>query len=332
MRTFSNKKLQLPKKYHRSQFTKEEDCELTQLVEQFGTNSWEMISSKMMNRTIRQCKERWQYYLSPDVSNEPWTEEEETLLIQKYKEMGPKWKQIAECFHNRTSTMIKNKWLCYRRKKFNTEFYCGQSRKKGHKKDKKIQKCHESKIEKKNETEKIPKRSKKSIGEKYNSTMLQNDVRIRMPNMQTGKSHFNGFTNSLSNGKGVEIFVRNCMNRFFVNNGNTGTKVDYCGNTHNIVYNTNARSNNSSDKENEGPKIEIGFDDDFEDEPFDLPNNSPETSPNLNNISNLNDFDHSYITTSFPMGEHFNDGKTESFTIFDSLQDEINSFDQISLI
>ncbi len=40
----------------------------------------------------------------------PWTEEEVTLLKQKYQECGPHWAVISKFFVNRSDINIKNKW------------------------------------------------------------------------------------------------------------------------------------------------------------------------------------------------------------------------------
>lgn len=41
---------------------------------------------------------------------QPWTEEEVTLLKQKYQEYGPHWVEISKFFVNRSDINIKNKW------------------------------------------------------------------------------------------------------------------------------------------------------------------------------------------------------------------------------
>ena len=99
------------KKAHpRSKFSEEEDELLQLLVQTYGTKDWQTISRHMPDRNARQCRDRWQNYLSPSVVNGPWTEEEEELLVQKYEELGPSWKQIASFFPTRTDINIKSRW------------------------------------------------------------------------------------------------------------------------------------------------------------------------------------------------------------------------------
>lgn len=103
------------KPHQKSKFTIDEDRKLISLVNQFGENNWGSIALYMNGRNIRQCRERWKHYLSPEVSNSPWTEMEDILLHQKYAEYGPKWKKIAEFFPNRTYINIKNRFLLKKR-------------------------------------------------------------------------------------------------------------------------------------------------------------------------------------------------------------------------
>ncbi|OHT09792.1 hypothetical protein TRFO_21141 [Tritrichomonas foetus] len=95
----------------KSKFTPEEDEILRTVVEECGQSDWVEIAKRMPNgRNARQCRDRWQNYLSPDVVNGPWTEDEEALLVQKYNEIGPYWKQIATFFPTRTDINIKSRW------------------------------------------------------------------------------------------------------------------------------------------------------------------------------------------------------------------------------
>ena len=76
----------------------------------YGTSDWQYISKLIPGRNARQCRDRWQNYLSPEVVNGPWTSEEENLLISKYEKLGPCWRQIAKYFPTRTDINIKSHW------------------------------------------------------------------------------------------------------------------------------------------------------------------------------------------------------------------------------
>ena len=93
---------------HRIPFSGVDDIKLVKLVQAYGTNDWGKIAQLFGNRNARQCKDRWEYFICPNVSKEPWTKEEEDLLVQKYNELGSRWKVIAKFFPNRTHINVRN--------------------------------------------------------------------------------------------------------------------------------------------------------------------------------------------------------------------------------
>lgn len=111
--------------HFKNKFNTEEDEILTEIVNDtlkkqpdISKINWCEIAKQMnTGKNARQCHDRWLNYLSPSVDNGPWTEEEENLLIQKYNEMGPKWKKISSFFKSRTDTNLKNRWKLMQRRK-----------------------------------------------------------------------------------------------------------------------------------------------------------------------------------------------------------------------
>ncbi|KAH0792087.1 Myb-like DNA-binding domain containing protein [Histomonas meleagridis] len=104
----------------RQMFSAEEDFMLKNLVARFGDKDWKIIAENMPNRTTKQCRERYKNYLSPNIRNDPWTPEEDKILIQKYSELGPKWSTIASFLDRRSDVNIKNRWTslsCHHTKK-----------------------------------------------------------------------------------------------------------------------------------------------------------------------------------------------------------------------
>jgi hypothetical protein len=94
-------------------FTREEDLKLKDLVSRYGEKNWKLISSKMQNRTIRQCRERYKDYLHPGVVNGPWQADEDLLLREKYHEFGPKWSLMTPFFPERSAANLKNRWAFF---------------------------------------------------------------------------------------------------------------------------------------------------------------------------------------------------------------------------
>jgi len=94
----------------RHKFSKAEDELLRKLVEKYGETNWTVVAAHMKTRTPRQCRERFKNYLSTKIRNDPWTIEEETLLEEKVKELGPRWAKIALFFESRSDVNVKNHW------------------------------------------------------------------------------------------------------------------------------------------------------------------------------------------------------------------------------
>ncbi|OHS99362.1 Myb-like DNA-binding domain containing protein [Tritrichomonas foetus] len=105
---------------HRIPFTLNEDNKLAQLVNKYGDKDWLKIASEMENRSVRQCRERWQLFLNINVVKTKWTKEETQLLIEKYQEYGSQWKLLEQFFNGRTIYNIRNKWVSLNRKSKNT--------------------------------------------------------------------------------------------------------------------------------------------------------------------------------------------------------------------
>ncbi|EAY03679.1 Myb-like DNA-binding domain containing protein [Trichomonas vaginalis G3] len=103
-------------KHRHNKWSPSEDEKLRSLVISSNKLNWRLIALNIPNRNARQCQERWNYYLSPNVNNGEWTKEEDELLYEKYREFGTKWQQIAKFFRGRTNTNVKNRFLALERK------------------------------------------------------------------------------------------------------------------------------------------------------------------------------------------------------------------------
>ena len=95
--------------HKRMKFSPEEDAKLTMLVAQYGTRAWNYISSQFSNRTPRQCRDRWNHYLSPTTNTMEWTPQEDTLLHELLTKYGKQWSLIATNFEGRTGVSIRNR-------------------------------------------------------------------------------------------------------------------------------------------------------------------------------------------------------------------------------
>jgi hypothetical protein len=94
----------------RRKFSLEEDQLLRSLVEKHGARDWFTIASFMTGRSVRQCKERWENYLSQAVDGPQWTAEEDLRLQRTVCERGHKWKALEIHFPGRTDIQLKNRY------------------------------------------------------------------------------------------------------------------------------------------------------------------------------------------------------------------------------
>ena len=72
-----------------------EDEILKAAVMKYGLNQWPRISSLLVRKSSKQCKERWYNWLDPKLKKTEWTKEEDEQLITLVKMFPCQWKTIA---------------------------------------------------------------------------------------------------------------------------------------------------------------------------------------------------------------------------------------------
>lgn len=112
-------KLVNPETISRKKFTPEEDNELIKQAKIFGARKWDLIAKYIPNRTAKQCRDRYKNYLSPNIFHGEWSNEEDIIILEKIKELGPQWSTIASILKNRTSNSVKNRAKYLIKNKFN---------------------------------------------------------------------------------------------------------------------------------------------------------------------------------------------------------------------
>lgn len=89
-------------------------------MEKFGPKKWSTIASYINGRIGKQvglivvfhvqCRERWLNHLSPAVTKDVWTEEEDEILINAQIQMGNKWSYISKLLPGRSENAVKNRY------------------------------------------------------------------------------------------------------------------------------------------------------------------------------------------------------------------------------
>ncbi|CAG8580020.1 7554_t:CDS:2 [Paraglomus brasilianum] len=95
-------------------WTRQEDDLLINLYHEYGP-LWTKITQLMVNRTSRQCAERWNNTLRPGINTAPFTTSERNMIVQLYHNHGSQWSKIASHLPGRTPRMVKNSWYSMQR-------------------------------------------------------------------------------------------------------------------------------------------------------------------------------------------------------------------------
>lgn len=91
-------------------FTPMEDAMIKELVKVKKIRPWSKVAEYLPGRTGAQCRDRYNSALYQRSEHRKWTQEEDDLLVQKYKEYGPRWVFISKFFNGRNGNNIKNRW------------------------------------------------------------------------------------------------------------------------------------------------------------------------------------------------------------------------------
>lgn len=103
-------------------WSKKEDNIVLEMVRKHGVGNikWSVIAGQLPGRLGKQCRERWFNHLDPGLKKEPWSVEEDKILMEAQTTMGNKWCQIAALLPGRSENAVKNRWNSAMRRKLQT--------------------------------------------------------------------------------------------------------------------------------------------------------------------------------------------------------------------
>ncbi|KAH6826793.1 myb domain protein 36 [Perilla frutescens var. hirtella] len=106
-------------KVKRGPWSPEEDSTLKNYVEKHGTaGSWIALPQKAgLKRCGKSCRLRWLNYLRPNIKHGGFTDEEDTIILTLYHNIGSRWSVIASQLPGRTDNDVKNYWNTKLKKK-----------------------------------------------------------------------------------------------------------------------------------------------------------------------------------------------------------------------
>lgn len=61
----------------------------------YGLNQWDRISSLLINKTAKQCKSRWFFWLNPKIKKNKWSYDEDERLVYLSYMFPNQWNTIA---------------------------------------------------------------------------------------------------------------------------------------------------------------------------------------------------------------------------------------------
>ena len=98
-------------------WTQAEDNALAVAVKNSKILNWRKIALNFKNKSIRDCRERWNKLQRKE--SYKWTKEEDKLLLEKVEKLGKQWKKISKFFTNKSDNNVRYRWNYLQQKEKN---------------------------------------------------------------------------------------------------------------------------------------------------------------------------------------------------------------------
>ncbi|KAG0215585.1 hypothetical protein BGX33_001088 [Mortierella sp. NVP41] len=89
-------------KLKKGTWTAAEEEILLEAVRGLSSENWHAVAQMVPGRNAKQCMQKWQTDLDPQINRLPWTEGEDEKLVEAYHKYGNSWQQIAKMVETRT--------------------------------------------------------------------------------------------------------------------------------------------------------------------------------------------------------------------------------------
>lgn len=111
----------IDERYNKGAWKADEDARLVDAMS-VDHRSWKDIALLVQTRNHKQCRQRWELHLRPEVNHNRFTITEDEEIIKLQKELGNQWAEIGRRMQ-RTDNSIKNRWYTAlrRRKSYDME-------------------------------------------------------------------------------------------------------------------------------------------------------------------------------------------------------------------
>ena len=101
---------EIKKKSRKVKFTPRQDALIMHIMATNPTASWQDVSRWIGGKSAKQCRERFQHFLAPNVQRQPWTPDEDMRLCHMHHFIGNDWAGMVPYFPGRTNQDLKNRF------------------------------------------------------------------------------------------------------------------------------------------------------------------------------------------------------------------------------